>query len=193
MIGKISTTGISRALVHTAVWSLTALALVGCDTAADRAVSDDYPVFDTPATERDIPEMAHTDDLLGDMSVPAEEVRWVGTHDATDFFAALVPSKQDASDHVLCFFVLAHELEVAGASCSPDPYNASDPTITVRVAGTQGAVQAFLIPASTTLESADGWHRASNHVVVLTDPSAQPELTGTVSHETDITLRRITG
>ena len=54
-------------------------------------------------------------------------------------------------------------------------------------------MQAFLIPAETQLEEAYGWHRASEHVVVLTDPAAQPELTGTVADETDIVLQRITG
>lgn len=193
MIGNMSPTGIPRSLVSTALASLSALVLAGCNAAPERTVSDDYLIFQTPATQRDVPEMAHTDDLLGELNIPVEEVRWVGSHETTDFFAALVRSKQDTADHVLCFFVLAHELEVAGASCSPDPYSAGDPTVSVRVAGTGGAVQAFLIPAATTLETADGWHRASDHVVVLTDRSAQPELTGTVYEESDITLRRMTG
>lgn len=168
------------------------LALTSCGSSPQRTALDDYPVFHEEATEQDVPEMAHSDDLSVDMDLPADEVRWVGEHDQTDFYATVGPSDDDA-DQVVCLIIAAHELEVAGASCSPDPYNPTDPAVTVRVGATGGAVQAFLVPATTELEDAEGWHRASDYVVVLTDPSAQLELHGTVADDTDIVLRRISG
>lgn len=173
--------------------ALFAVALAACSAPPDRAATDDYPVFHAAATEDDVAEIAHSQNLVTDMELPADEVRWVGQHDDTDFYATIGPSETVDDGHILCFIIAAHELEVAGASCSSDPYDPSDPTLQNRVGAPGGAVQAFLIPAETQLEEADGWHRASEHVVVLTDPAAQPELMGTVADETDIVLQRITG
>ena len=169
------------------------LALAGCGTEPERTALDDYPVFTTEATQRDQPEIAYSDDLLADMEFTVDEVRWIGEHDATDFYAALLPSQAADDEQIVCFFIAAHDLEVAGASCTADPYNSQEPTVPLRVAGTGGAVQAFLIPADTALDDADGWHRASDNVVVLTNPAAQAELNGKVSGDTEIMLRRITG
>lgn len=170
-----------------------AVALAGCATESERTAREDYPVFETEATQRDHPEIAYSDDLLADMEFTVDEVRWVGEHEATDFYAALVPSEAGADAQVVCFFIAAHDLEVAGASCTADPYDSQEPAVPLRVAGTGGAIQAFLIPATTELDDADGWHRASDNVVVLTNPAAQAELSGQVAGDTDILLRRITG
>ena len=175
------------------ILSVSTLALAGCATESERTALDDYPVFTTEATQRDQPEIAYSDDLLADMEFTVDEVRWVGEHDATDFYAALLPSEAAAEAHVVCFFIAAHDLEVAGASCTADPYNSQEPTVPLRVAGTGGAVQAFLIPADTALDDADGWHRASDNVVVVTNPAAQVELNGKVAGDTEIMLRRMTG
>lgn len=179
--------------VRSAVLFSGVVILSACDTAPDRSATDDYPVFNDEATEQDIPAMEHSENLSAEMELPAEEVRWVGNYDDTDFYATLGSSETAEDDQVLCFIVAAHELEVAGAACSTDPYDHTDPTVKTRVGATGGAVQAFLVPADTELEEADGWQRASDYVVVLTDPSAQPELTGTVADDTDIVLQRITG
>lgn len=167
--------------------------LTSCASAPDRTAVDDYPVFTEPATDQDVPEMAHSEDLAQDMELPAEEVRWVGAYEETDFYATLGPSEADETEQLVCLIVAAHELEVAGASCSSDPYDPTAPTVSVRVGATGGAVQAFLVPAATELQDADGWHRASDYVVVLTDPAAQVELEGAVAQDTDIALRRVGG
>lgn len=165
--------------------------LTSCAASPDRTAVDDFPVFTEPATDQDVPEMAHSEDLAQDMDLPAEEVRWVGTHNDTEFYATLGPSEVEETAQVVCLIIAAHELEVAGASCSTDPYDPTEPSVSVRVGSTGGAVQAFLVPAATALQDADGWHRASDYVVVLTDPAAQVELEGTVANDTDIALRRV--
>lgn len=167
------------------------LVLTSCASAPERTAVDDYPVFTEEATEQDVPEMDHSEDLAQDMDLPANEVRWVGAHHETDFYATLGPSEVEDTEQVVCLIIAAHELEVAGASCSTDPYDPTDPTVSVRVGATGGAVQAFLVPAATELQDAEGWHRASDYVVVLTDPAAQVELEGTVANDTDIALRRV--
>ncbi len=177
----------------TTVTVLSAVGLAGCTGSPERTVTEDYPIFDQQATDQDVPSIAHSQDLAADMELPAKDVRWVGQHDGTDFYATLGESQTSDDDHVLCFIIAAHEFEVAGASCSSDPYDPSDPVRQARVGSTAGAVQAFLIPANAKLEQADGWYRASEHVVVLTDPSAQSELTGRLPDHTEITLQRITG
>lgn len=200
MTRVISMMGSARCLRPGAVLlSLAALLIVtACSSAADRTALDDCPVFTEGATERDVASVAHSDDLVAEMELPATEVRWVGSHDDTDFddtdfYAALVPSEVEETRHVVCFIVAAHELEVAGSSCSPDPYDSSDPSVQVRVGATGGAVEAFLIPAATNLEVVDGWHRASDYVVFLTNTAAQPEIEGRLVDDTEIVLRRITG
>ena len=180
-------------MVRAIVLSAGILVCSACGNTPDRTAADDYSVFTKKATSRDTPEIAHSDDLLADMDFTVDEVRWVGEHEATDFYAALVPSETNADEQVVCFFITAHDLEVAGASCTADPYDSRAPTVPLRVAGTGGAIQAFLIPAATELEDADGWHRASDNVVVLTNPAAQAELKGQVADDTDILLRRSTG
>lgn len=182
-------TGIAPA----AALSASVFILSGCSSPPDRGATDDYPVFDQEATEQDVPAIAHSQDLAADMELPADEVRWVGHHEQTDFYATLGPSAAQEDSQVVCFIIAAHELEVAGASCSTDPYDPVEPTVNTRVGSPGGAVQAFLIPTNTQLQDADGWERVSDHVVVLTDPAAQPELAGTVANDTDIVLQRITG
>lgn len=193
MIGSDFRTRRFPGMIRAIVLSAGTLVFTACGTAPDRAAADDYPVFTDEATARDQPEIAHSDDLLADMDFTVDEVRWVGEYEATDFYAALVPSETDADEQVVCFFIAAHDLEVAGASCTADPYDSQEPTVPLRVAGTGGAVQAFLIPAAAELEDADGWHRASDNVVVLTNPAAQAQLKGQVAEDTDFLLRRITG
>lgn len=180
-------------IASTAATFVGVFVLAACGTTPDREATDDYPAFTDEATDQDVPEIAHSEDLAAEMELPAQEVRWVGHHDDTDFYATLGPSETAEDGQVVCFIIAAHALEVAGASCSTDPYDPNDPTLQTRVGATGGAVQAFLVPANTQLEDADGWHRASEHVVVLTDPAAQPELAGTVADETDVVLQRITG
>ena len=180
-------------LVRASILSAGAVVIAACATTPDRTALDDYPVFTHEATDRDKPEIAHSDDLLTDMEFTVDEVRWVGEYEATDFYAAVLPSEAAADAQVVCFFIAAHDLEVAGASCTADPYDAQEPAVPLRVAGTGGAVQAFLIPSATELDDADGWHRASDNVVVLTNPAAQAELNGQVANDTDIVLRRMTG
>ena len=107
--------------------ALFAVALAACSAPPDRAATDDYPVFHAAATEDDVAEIAHSQNLVTDMELPADEVRWVGQHDDTDFYATIGPSETVDDGHILCFIIAAHELEVAGASCSSDPYDPSTP------------------------------------------------------------------
>jgi predicted esterase len=57
--------------------ALFAVVLAACSTPPDRAATDDYPVFTAEATDDDVAEIAHSQNLVTDMELPAQEVRWV--------------------------------------------------------------------------------------------------------------------